>query len=46
VKVGSLRWQFALLGMTLAGVVIALSPVWWAIVAWWELRDWLRSRRG
>ena len=40
---GSLRWQLALLGMTLAGVAVALCPVWWAVVAYWELRVRLRS---
>ena len=37
--VGSLRWQLALLGWTLAGAAIAVCPVWWAVAAWWDVRD-------
>ena len=39
VSVGSLRWQLALLGWTLAGAAIAVCPVWWAVAAWWDVRD-------
>jgi hypothetical protein len=35
----SLRWQLGLLGSTLAGVAIALSPAWWAVALFWDLRD-------
>ena len=37
--VGSLRWQFGLLGYTLAGATIAVNPIWWGWALWWEVRD-------
>jgi hypothetical protein len=37
--VGSIRWQLGLLGSTLAGAAMALSPAWWAVALFWDLRD-------
>ena len=37
--VGSVRWQIKLVGTMALAVAVAVCPVWWAVAAWWGVRN-------